>query len=102
MIRRPPRSTLFPYTTLFRSIRLCRLTAGGRDAGAVVIGREGALADPAQLALGGSVLDEIECVGLDFHRIAGTDEADIARLDPHLGLHRREQLRQGEEGIDLF
>src|SRR5437764_8831224 len=26
MIPRPPRSTLFPYTTLFRSI--CRLTAG--------------------------------------------------------------------------
>src|SRR5258707_8283617 len=24
MIRRPPRSTLFPYTTLFRSIRLQR------------------------------------------------------------------------------
>src|SRR2546422_6983717 len=24
MIRRPPRSTLFPYTTLFRSERLCR------------------------------------------------------------------------------
>src|SRR5258708_13298869 len=23
MIRRPPRSTLFPYTTLFRSHRLC-------------------------------------------------------------------------------
>src|SRR3712207_8916680 len=23
MIRRPPRSTLFPYTTLFRSIELC-------------------------------------------------------------------------------
>src|SRR2546430_12333020 len=23
MIRRPPRSTLFPYTTLFRSIRSC-------------------------------------------------------------------------------
>src|SRR3712207_6945734 len=26
MIRRPPRSTLFPYTTLFRSIRAGRLT----------------------------------------------------------------------------
>src|SRR2546429_5968237 len=26
MIRRPPRSTLFPYTTLFRSIRGSRLT----------------------------------------------------------------------------
>src|SRR5258708_37422204 len=24
MIRRPPRSTLFPYTTLFRSVRLVR------------------------------------------------------------------------------
>src|SRR5947209_12100415 len=24
MIRRPPRSTLFPYTTLFRSLRACR------------------------------------------------------------------------------
>src|SRR6266853_5577041 len=24
MIRRPPRSTLFPYTTLFRSCRPCR------------------------------------------------------------------------------
>src|SRR5206468_10115984 len=25
MIRRPPRSTLFPYTTLFRSLRLTRV-----------------------------------------------------------------------------
>src|SRR2546427_5462481 len=24
MIRRPPRSTLFPYTTLFRSVAACR------------------------------------------------------------------------------
>src|SRR2546430_11561700 len=31
MIRRPPRSTLFPYTTLFRSLFLW-LAAGGRDA----------------------------------------------------------------------
>src|SRR2546426_9308692 len=29
MIRRPPRSTLFPYTTLFRSIDL--MTAGTRN-----------------------------------------------------------------------
>src|SRR3712207_7349956 len=36
MIRRPPRSTLFPYTTLFRSARRCRLGddgAGRADAG---------------------------------------------------------------------
>src|SRR5260370_6773355 len=30
MIRRPPRSTLFPYTTLFRST--CGAGSGGRDA----------------------------------------------------------------------
>src|SRR5256885_11474683 len=28
MIRRPPRSTLFPYTTLFRSVQLERRVAG--------------------------------------------------------------------------
>src|SRR3712207_6923886 len=30
MIRRPPRSTLFPYTTLFRSRRTSRPASGGR------------------------------------------------------------------------
>src|SRR5260370_28416159 len=29
MIRRPPRSTLFPYTTLFRSQTKLRIEAGG-------------------------------------------------------------------------
>src|SRR3989454_12515009 len=29
MIRRPPRSTLFPYTTLFRSPFTCGLSVGG-------------------------------------------------------------------------
>src|SRR5688572_32064814 len=37
MIRRPPRSTLFPYTTLFRSlwierVQVARWTRRGRDA----------------------------------------------------------------------
>src|SRR3989442_2627247 len=32
MIRRPPRSTLFPYTTLFRSLRVLRLLLGRSDA----------------------------------------------------------------------
>src|SRR5256885_8670780 len=30
MIRRPPRSTLFPYTTLFRSVRLRNRTCPSR------------------------------------------------------------------------
>src|SRR3712207_7242844 len=32
MIRRPPRSTLFPYTTLFRSRRAAPLWTGARGA----------------------------------------------------------------------
>src|SRR2546426_9050866 len=32
MIRRPPRSTLFPYTTLFRSPRALELALAGRAA----------------------------------------------------------------------
>src|SRR2546429_4031633 len=35
MIRRPPRSTLFPYTTLFRSGQVARLGQGPRRPGAV-------------------------------------------------------------------
>src|SRR5256885_6045490 len=31
MIRRPPRSTLFPYTTLFRSLRAMLLTIENSD-----------------------------------------------------------------------
>src|SRR2546422_7727191 len=42
MIRRPPRSTLFPYTTLFRS-RRGRL---GRSGGAEVAQRLGRVLDP--------------------------------------------------------
>src|SRR5438270_8535159 len=33
MIRRPPRSTLFPYTTLFRSIAMCKLLRPGESTG---------------------------------------------------------------------
>src|SRR2546430_3309184 len=43
MIRRPPRSTLFPYTTLFRSPRLVTAVT-------VLIGPEGGLAEAEQEA----------------------------------------------------
>src|SRR5258707_9002925 len=42
MIRRPPRSTLFPYTTLFRSIHRAELGTGKGAPGEVLrAGREG-------------------------------------------------------------
>src|SRR3712207_8413503 len=70
MIRRPPRSTLFPYTTLFRS---------GRQGGGVLRGDEQA---------GDPVLDELgDAPG------AGADHRDAAGLGleqrPAEGLDRK-------------
>src|SRR5256885_4190156 len=57
MIRRPPRSTLFPYTTLFRSLGLCQRHAhGGRHAvaqAAAAHGVEGARVEDGQVGLDG-------------------------------------------------
>src|SRR5439155_24679186 len=39
MIRRPPRSTLFPYTTLFRSVLVADLREGVAAAHALLVGR---------------------------------------------------------------
>src|SRR5690349_23982257 len=47
MIRRPPRSTLFPYTTLFRS------NFSGR--GPVAVGSSGAISQFGTLDMGGNV-----------------------------------------------
>src|SRR3712207_6912533 len=51
MIRRPPRSTLFPYTTLFRSLR-----AGAPDAGAPC-GRTAPAARPGERRHGAAAAD---------------------------------------------
>src|SRR2546426_7401884 len=55
MIRRPPRSTLFPYTTLFRS--RCPAFPGPADDGGQLVGRHGSHrvdggADPDVFAVG--------------------------------------------------
>src|SRR2546430_7421785 len=39
MIRRPPRSTLFPYTTLFRSIEAIFTSTSPLHDGAIVVGQ---------------------------------------------------------------
>src|SRR3712207_8036867 len=52
MIRRPPRSTLFPYTTLFRSPRL----GLGQQPGAVLGQRQLAPLDPVPRMVGVAVV----------------------------------------------
>src|SRR3712207_6912871 len=71
MIRRPPRSTLFPYTTLFRSVRVLQLAAD-RAAAAIIrarlsvarersrLGAEHARRHLAMLAEASAVLDRID------------------------------------------
>src|SRR5260370_22934835 len=46
MIRRPPRSTLFPYTTLFRSDRKLQRFRSGQDVAEVKGANEFVLVDP--------------------------------------------------------
>src|SRR5215211_9007072 len=41
MIRRPPRSTLFPYTTLFRSPQTCSIRRAGRSSSSIRTLRRG-------------------------------------------------------------
>src|SRR2546421_9500672 len=40
MIRRPPRSTLFPYTTLFRSCSHFAKTGAKKDSGEIILGSD--------------------------------------------------------------
>src|SRR5256885_3860963 len=53
MIRRPPRSTLFPYTTLFRSIANAPLALAAKSRWCIGIGIVGG--GPAQIAQGQGV-----------------------------------------------
>src|SRR5216684_3180260 len=82
MIRRPPRSTLFPYTTLFRSRRACAwcysLDTSGRH----------------RLLQPGRVLDRLD----DVH-IAGA-AADVAADRPSDLLVRRIRVVLEQRGAD--
>src|SRR3712207_8486592 len=66
MIRRPPRSTLFPYTTLFRSVDDA-LVHGGPDRRPVLAAGRAPRRDAEPLAERGHVLD-------------GHDHAELDRL----------------------
>src|SRR3712207_7379799 len=66
MIRRPPRSTLFPYTTLFRS------RTGSPSS------RMGRMVTPDSLSAAGSVADEHHLVAVDH--LAAVLRREVPRL----------------------
>src|SRR5256885_8461486 len=76
MIRRPPRSTLFPYTTLFRSQHVAGVPALDAHPGAAVVRRGplDQLTDPAQVGV-----QDVAGLG----RRVGAPDAVDERLDGH-------------------
>src|SRR2546426_11728101 len=74
MIRRPPRSTLFPYTTLFRSPFLYYLGLGGRGAEDAL----GALAGPEHPDVPRRRLEERPYVRQIVREVVGHDDG-VAR-----------------------
>src|SRR3989475_10888069 len=93
MIRRPPRSTLFPYTTLFRSLRhpVQRAAVGARNG---LRRRQDRLEQPVDVALGGQRgTDRVQLLQAQhevlLRRGAGTSQAELLsgggiEAGPHL------------------
>src|SRR6202522_2073364 len=80
MIRRPPRSTLFPYTTLFRSrftVGLCNGGYGhcGQDQGAAAIDRKSTRLNSSHLRISYAVF----CLKKRRNKKAGTGEKAARR-----------------------
>src|SRR3712207_7754648 len=77
MIRRPPRSTLFPYTTLFRSQAVGAHPGGhargGRRSGCWTLGRPGGTAHPRR--------DRQRLVGGQLSAIISTGDRKSTRLN---------------------
>src|SRR5258708_17327863 len=61
MIRRPPRSTLFPYTTLFRSLRLADPTLAPNKL-SLVVDDEHRSCDEIHLVDPDQILDKIKSI----------------------------------------
>src|SRR5256886_9563221 len=95
MIRRPPRSTLFPYTTLFRSPRSrpepCRRSTGGSRAPEPDSLGEGAFAAQAVERAVERVHHLID-VGVGHRRVEPADRRAAAVIDP-VQQHRQVELR---------
>src|SRR3712207_6983742 len=73
MIRRPPRSTLFPYTTLFRSA-------------AEPVERQGAAHDVAQLVGDGGALGGVEGAVVDAEQRRGADRKSTRLNSSHANI----------------
>src|SRR5215203_7281624 len=93
MIRRPPRSTLFPYTTLFRS-----LVDVSRDVGAAVL-----LLPDGRVAASGLPDERAEAFAAAVRKVVAAaehmkpgEEAPLMRLDARVGGKALVIVRDGD------
>src|SRR5260370_14117107 len=95
MIRRPPRSTLFPYTTLFRSHIFSTSGAGG-DAALAMVRDVTASAEIGKTYLGKVV--RLAEFGAFVELFPGTDGLlHISEISEHLIRDVRHELKLGDQ-----
>src|SRR5687768_17827949 len=84
MLRRPPRSTLFPYTTLFRSVGddARGAEAGDADALGSQVQGEG-LRQPDDCVLAGHIRQPVEAVGEEARRRRRVDRKSTRLNSSH-------------------
>src|SRR3989442_4962196 len=85
MIRRPPRSTLFPYTTLFRST-LDRLDEDGRHAPGIEPFGEQIVLDGRDAAhrAGGLAATEVAAIAIAVGNVRSEEHTSELQSRPHL------------------
>src|SRR2546429_5918524 len=98
MIRRPPRSTLFPYTTLFRSFPTYRLRSAVREIGKALDLPLGEIEQVAKLAdrRSGELADELDQLpGFAGRRPAPLwkELCELAEENARLPRHRSPHVR---------
>src|SRR3712207_9061150 len=99
MIRRPPRSTLFPYTTLFRSMIV---DVGGGTTEVAVISLGGIVVSQS-LRVGGDEMDDaiVNHVKKEYKLLIGQQTAEEIKLEVgsayDMREERSEERRVGKE-----
>src|SRR5260370_11000088 len=102
MIRRPPRSTLFPYTTLFRSPALCYQARFSRTTKRLAVLAHrlnfARLHMPQPFACSKGETDVIDCHG----RFSFRSEEHTSELQSHLNLVCRLLLEKKKKKTDTL
>src|SRR2546425_3367957 len=100
MIRRPPRSTLFPYTTLFRSVLGEQAVAGDRPSHVLAVPERRRLQVlVVRLRHGQRLVERALDLGLEPALDRGVDEVRRDDENQDRGRQRQEQEREDQLGL---